>query len=363
MRHLLRRLTIAEQAATHLRQGILAGHWSDKLPGAKALAADCDVSPVTMRAALRLLEQEGLITAGGEGRCRMVAGPDMNGRTKRSMRVAILLSEGKGKEDVGFQSFLYRLQSDLEMAGHVCSFAAKSLAELKHDPVRTSRFVARSAADAWLVTGGSKPILSWFGEADVPALAIGGRCMGLPIASTGLALMPAFRHAVRHLLALGHRRVVLLAPHYMRSPESDPIAMLHEELAAHGVTAGRYNVPEWEETPEGLKALLEQMFRYTPPTAIITTYTNWTVAVLSFLAHHEWRVPRDVSLLCINREDWFPWHSPSIAHLDGDENRMLPRIVRWVNAAARGRADREPIFPPMEFVMGESIGPAPRQRR
>ena len=61
-------------------------------------------------------------------------------------------------------------------------------------------------------------------------------------------------------------------------PNSPVIDLFYEELAAHGVAGGRYNVPEWEETPEGLTALLEKTFRYTPPTAIITTYTSWTVA-------------------------------------------------------------------------------------
>ena len=130
----------------------------------------------------------------------MVAAPAAQKSAQRSVHVMLLLSAGLRHEDVGFQTVLYRLNNDLEAAGHVCEFAGKSLADLRNDPVRISRFVARTAADAWVVTGGGMPILSWFADGNVPALAIGGRCMGLPIASTGLALIPAFQTAIRRLL-------------------------------------------------------------------------------------------------------------------------------------------------------------------
>ena len=141
------------------------------------------------------------------------------------------------------------------------------------------------------------------------------------------------------------------------------IDLFYEELASCGVTGGRYHLPDWDESPNGLFALLDQSFRYTPPTAIITTYTNWTVAVLSFLTQRGLTVPRDVSLLCINSEDWFPWHRPTISHLAGDENRMVRRVVRWVNATARGQQDCRPSYFPMHFVATESIAPAIHSRK
>ena len=357
----LRRVTVAEQTAAHIREGILAGRWSGRLPGVQVLAAQCKVSPITMRAALVLLERENYITVGGAGRCRMVAGLDKSQTTSRPMRVMILLGNPLNQEDVGFQNFLFRLQHELEKAGHGCGFAAQSQAELKHDLGRISRQCAKTPADAWVVTGGSQPVLSWFAQQQAPALAIGGRCMGLPIASSSLSLMPAFQGALRQLLKLGHRRIVFLCPRYMWDHEpSPPITLLFEELAAHGVTASRYNVPAWNETPDGLRDLLDNTFRFTPPTAIITSYTSWAVAVLSFLSQKGLRVPQDVSILCTNYENWFPWHYPTIAHMYGDEDRMRQHIVRWMHAVALGRADHKQFFVPMEFIPGGSIGPAPK---
>ena len=68
----VRRLTAAEQTADHLREGIRDGRWQEKLPGVLALAAECDVSPATMRTAIRLLEEEGWIRTAGAGKARTV---------------------------------------------------------------------------------------------------------------------------------------------------------------------------------------------------------------------------------------------------------------------------------------------------
>lgn len=360
----LHRLTAAEQTAAFLRSEVQSGRWSDKLPGVPALARECDVSPATVRAALRLLEAEGRITACGNGRNRRVTAPGDSGQaTAHPLRVAVLPGEKLNAEDVGFQNFLFRLQHDLESSGHVCVFAEKSQAELKHDTRRIAAQVAKTPADAWVVAGGEHATLEWFAAQPAPAIAIGGRCIGLPIASTGMSNLTAFRLGVRQLLELGHRRIVLLAPRFLWQPVPGPtVQALFGELASAGITATRYNVPDWDETPASLRKLLESIFHVTPPTALIVAHTNWMVAVLSFLARRGLQVPRDVSVLCMNHETWFDWHRPAISHLYGDERRMARRIVRWIAAVARGKADRDYVPFPLEFVPGESIGPAPKPR-
>ncbi|MFM2243887.1 MAG: hypothetical protein RLZ97_2743, partial [Verrucomicrobiota bacterium] len=66
---------MADQAAAFLRERILAGHWSEKLPGIQALAEECRISPVTMRAGVRLLEKDGWIRNVGSGKNRVASVP------------------------------------------------------------------------------------------------------------------------------------------------------------------------------------------------------------------------------------------------------------------------------------------------
>lgn len=71
----IRKLSIAEQTAEHMREGIRSGRWRGELPGVLLLAKACDVSKDAMRDAMRILEAEGLISPGQAGVHRMVLTP------------------------------------------------------------------------------------------------------------------------------------------------------------------------------------------------------------------------------------------------------------------------------------------------
>ena len=61
-----------ERVAAHLREGIQQGQWGDQFPGEQQLAGDLDVSRHTVRRALRILEEEGLLGGRGQGRSRSI---------------------------------------------------------------------------------------------------------------------------------------------------------------------------------------------------------------------------------------------------------------------------------------------------
>ena len=359
MSHTLRRQTAGEQTAAHLREGIRAGRWSDKLPGVLALATECDVSPATMRAAIRLLEQEGWIRGGGAGKARMVGVPDeVSKADTRSLRVTILPGMRLTDEDAAFQKIVMMLQHDLEMAGHICRVAVKSQEDLGHEVGRIERFVRSHPCDAWVVIGARGEVVEWFSAQPTPAICIGGQILDAPIASTGMTSERVFGEALRHLVGLGHRRILFLWPDYRAALERDPfINQLARALADVGSEMTSYHVPVWKSTPEGLRETLERAFQFTPPTAIITTYGKWMAGVLSFLAGRGLRAPKDMSLFSLNQDDWFAWKEPQISCLRGDDTLMVRRIVRWVDALTRGKADRRLIGFPMQWVQGGTIGP------
>lgn len=360
MPHSLRRLTAAEQIADHLRAGIRDGRWREKLPGVLALATECDVSPATMRAAIRQLEAEGWIRSAGAGKARSAGPPeDDTSATRRSLRVMVLPGMRLASEDGAFQQVVMTLQHELELAGHVCRIAMKSQEDLKQDVGKIERFVRSHQADAWVVIGPKRSVVEWFVGHSQPAICIGGEILNEPIAGTGLITHEMFGEVVRHLVGLGHRRILFLWPDYRTDHPSrnSHISALADALAEAGSEMTRYHMPVWQPTPEGLREVLENAFRITPPTAIITTYGKWMAGVLSFLANRGLRAPRDVSLFSINEDDWFAWKSPEISCLRGDDMRMIRRIVRWVNAVARGTEDRRYIGFPLQWIQGGTIGP------
>ena len=356
----IRLLSVGEQTVEHLRKGIQEGRWSGRLPGVLRLAEECDVSTGVVRGALRKLEAEGVITTGGLGRCRRIAPPEQGGTPLRSLRVGLLLHDSINDAD----PILWEIQRDLEAAGHIVSIPKKSQIQLNYKVSSIIRMVEETAVDAWIICAGSRELLEWFAGQSIPSIALYGRSGGLSLARTGPDKAPAFLEAIRQLIALGHRRIVMITLAGRRKPVPGAIERLFlEEIGAHGIGTGPYNLPDWEETPEGFNALLEKLFRTTPPTALIIDETQKLIAAMQFLARRHIDVPGQVSLVSPDFGKELSWCLPTIAHMEWNTGQIVRRVVRWVEAVRKGNPDRDTINFPATFVPGGSIGAAPQIQR
>ncbi|MCF7732423.1 MAG: substrate-binding domain-containing protein [Akkermansiaceae bacterium] len=351
----LRRFSIVEQTADHLRQGLREGLWRGTLPGVVPLAKDLHVSRGTLLGALRLLEGEGIITVHGGGRNRTINTLSV---ARNKLSVGILCHDLTLNESPQMAGLLYQVRHDLEAAGHAVFFAAKTQQMLRHKVEDIKRHLGKKPADAWIVEAGSRDLLEWFAGQAVPCLALYGRSEGLPLARTGPDILPPYVAATRQLLALGHRRIVAVCRRHRRQPTPGVAERgFLDELTAHGIVTGDYHLPDWEETPAGLTVLLESLFRHTPPTALMLDEASCAISAALFLAQRRIRVPEDVSLIAIESEASLAWCHPPVAHVRWDNEPIIRRIVRWVDAVRNGRADRDTINFPARFVPTGSIGP------
>jgi DNA-binding LacI/PurR family transcriptional regulator len=111
------------------------------------------------------------------------------------------------------------------------------------------------------------------------------------------------------------------------------------------------------ETPEGLHELLERLFRSTPPTALIVDESMHFIATMHYLLCRNIQVPEQVSLVSADDAFLLAWCHPAVAHMQWDAAPIIRRVVRWVNAVKKGRADRKTINFPAVFIPGGSVGP------
>lgn len=356
----LERQSLVEITAAHLRDGFRAGRWSGKLPGVGRLADDLAISKETVRAALHLLEMEGLLKQQGAGRSRqIVASPLDRPVTTRILRVAVLLPKILEEDNSHSQSLILRLVRAIEHAGHECFMADKSLAQMGNRLDSLARLVQATAADAWIIYDASHAVLDWFHRRLVPAMALGGRIIHLPLACTRADLTGAMNGAVDTLVAHGHRRIVTLAPHTWLRPELNPAAgAFSRRMAHHGLPASSYNLPEWEDSARGLQDLLHSLFQRTPPTALLMVEPAWTVGTFVFLSRRGLRVPEDVSLIALMPDPVLALWEPPLAHFDWQFTPHIRHIVRWAQAVAKGSAATEIKNVPCTFELGGTIGPA-----
>ena len=165
---------------------------------------------------------------------------------------------------------------------------------------------------------------------------------------------------VRRLTELGHSRVVLLTREERRKPKPGIVERAFlDELQAQGIETGSYNLPDWEDNPEGFLRCLTSLFQRTPPTALIISGIELFAATQQFLLHHGIRVPQDVSIVCGDPHPTFAWCHPTVSHIHYDNRIWVRDIMRWVNNVARGKDDRRQVISKAEFVEGGTIGPGP----
>jgi DNA-binding LacI/PurR family transcriptional regulator len=255
--------------------------------------------------------------------------------------------------------YMVDLRHRLVEAGHAAFFASRTLLELGMDVKRIQRVVAASEADAWVVISAPRAVLEWFSTQPVPAFALFGGRRSVRIAGTGPEHIPAMRAAVQHLVALGHRHIVII-----ERRAAEPNAVMHaalEEMAKLGLQTGPYNLPVWDDTAAGLRRVLDELFRFTPPSALIIDEAFIFHAAKEHLAPKGIVAPKHVSLICIDGDPTFEWCEPSVAHLRWDSRPVLRHIMRWADNIARGRDDRRETYTKVEFVDGGTVGPVPKQ--
>lgn len=351
-----RLLTKTDQITELLRVGMMEERWRNFLPGRDRLAKELGCSHWTVEEAMQRLTKLGMLKSDGVGRRRRIILPDKN-RSKRVLRVRILLHEKADRRSPESVELL----GHLRRKGFAADFAMKSLLDLEMDVSRVARFVEKTPADAWIVVAGSREVLEWFAQGEVPAIAMLGRFTGVPIAAGAPRLSAAMVQAVRRLVALGHRRIVLLAGETRRKPIPGLFEqMFLDELEAHGLPTGPYNLPDWETHPQGLRDCLDALFVVTPPTAIICGEVKFFTAASQHLDRRGILAPEHVSLICSDPSPMLDWCEPKISYFSWDYGPVIQRVLRWVNNVALGKQSKRQILVDAQFVEGGTIGPAPK---
>ena len=350
--------SVAEQVEAHLRSEILRGGLRDEIPGYRLLAERLGVNHKTMRAALSLLEKNEFLVTQGSGRCSKAQLPEQQNPV--GFRVTILPFEDDDRWVYYHRDILDRLEKN----GHAVAFASKTLTDLHFDVNRLKRFVRDHPSDAWIVIAGSRAVLEWFAEADIPVFAMAGRSAGLPIAGVTIRKSIAITQAVHRLVDLGHSRMTMLVREDRRKPMpgGQEQAFLHG-LESHGILTGSYNLPDWEDTIDDFHRCLVSLFDRTPPTALIIDEASLFFAVQQFLAQRGLSAPRDVSLVCLDSNPCFAWSRPSIAHIHWHSHLVVSRVIRWAHNVARGKDDRQNTSIKAELVEAGTIGPVPKSTR
>jgi len=342
--------THAEQVADFLDQEIVRGRWCGWMPGVLSLEKEIGVNRNTLEAALRLLEGKGVLLGSGVGRRRRI---EIKAEA-RAMRIGILCFDRIARG----QNYLVDMNYRLQDAGYASFFARETICDMDMDVGRMERLVQMEEADAWLVIGGTESMLQWFQDRGIPVLALFGRRAGQNVASVGISKVPAIRQAVDLLVDMGHQRIVWLTHRLRRLPTPGrPEQMFLDRLMERGIPTGSYNMPDWDDTPEGFHQCLKKLFQFSPPTAIITDEPSQYLAAMQFCVNRGLRVPHEVSLMCNDSDPIFHLLQPAVTRIEWEPESLIRLVLRWANEQARSKDVRRQVEVPAKLIEGGTIGP------
>ncbi len=347
-------LTPTEQVSLHLEAEILSGNLSGKMPGMKTLSQILGINHKTADGAVKILEAKGLVRSHGSGQKRSIT--PAGAVSRKALKVNILLSD----PDDAMHHCMINIRDQLIRTGHLANFAPKSLSELKMDPMRIQKLIAKHPADAWIVQAASREVLQWLSQQPFPAFGLFGRIRNIPIAGAGTAKEPAILKAVSELYELGHRLIVMLVREEQCMPHPGPIPRAFlEALTAHGIQAGRYNLPHWQMSSDSFRNCLDSLFQHTPPTALFISEAPLFIAAQQHLAYKGIVAPNQVSMVCHDPSAAFHFCSPAISHIGYDLNPCIRRVLQWVKHVAADKPDHRQALSKSVFVRGGTIAPPP----
>ena len=348
-----RRVSLITETASVLRDRIREGDWSLHLPGELELSSHLQVGRNTIRSALKILEQEGLVVTRNGQRRVIVAHPSIDRGTHHA---ALLMAKPENEYPPSTSAWIRETQNRLENQGWI--FRALIEPDLyRGNPASALRsLTAGSPNTVWILHRSTPAMQRWFQESPFPAILAGSRHEGIALPQVEVDLAAVSRHAAGALLSRGHQRLALLRPEAPYAGDAECAQAFRE--AAH-----RAEVVELrcKGGPTGVVSVLRQHLRKPrPATGLFVLHPDHCLTALSFLLKEGIDVPGDLSLICRDDEPYLALLHPEPARYRHSARTFGGRLAAIVTRAFRdpaATASRSLVLP--RAVAGGTLGKAP----
>ena len=335
------------QLAEEMRRRIRNGIWADAIPGIHRLTREFALGRPTVQKALTLLEESGDIVSAGAGRAMRPVRRDNDTPLTGSLLAYHLPPDLRTGES---PVILDALEAALTGPVH------RVLLEKVEAPEVLAARLLESPARTIVTANMHAEVADRLAAAGRRVVALGGP--GTPVLAARVSVdhEALVREGLRRAFEAGHTRVSLLI--WRRHPE---VAMrMRGWIAAEYARAGLRHAPDFDapilenESPEAVHECLRELFRHTPPSAlVIHDFPQW-VASVTTLCRMRRSVPDDVSTVLLTHAAELATTNPGQAHFRHPVEEVVSTIRRLL------RAPKPPATPPQIrlapiWVPGDSL--------
>lgn len=346
--------TLVSRVAKTLRESMQHREYVGELPSLRLLARQLGVSIPTLRAAERVLAQEGLLSLRQGKTVTILGSASARKRTGSSRRVGIIY-----KEYLENHHFLFALESLLHQADYTSLRFRETRLLLAGRGERLRRLLADAPVDHWLLISSSEVVQKQAQDLGANTFLIGSNFPGIEIPSIDIAQKAIGRHAASLILRESHSSIGLLLP--ARPAAGDDLTLAGFRLRMAETDARLTEFPCSPDS-EDLLAQLKKAFRQAErPTAFFSLRKNFSLAALTWMLREGISVPGEITLLNRDYCELLAACSPSIGGYRVQETTQAERAIRsalnyFESGQVKTRHAR--IFP--EFVPGETLSRSPR---
>jgi len=329
----------------------------NKLPSTKEISSLVDISLITAHKAL-----EGLVEAGWlrreVGRGTYVRDDvDPTRRDQGRLAVGLLLDhqDHVNIDDYYHSSIINGLRREARTDARKVEFFFHDGFDL-HD--RNSKDVGAICIHP---PTESQPMVERLAQLH-PVVILGGAFPGSDLAAVDCDNASGARDAVQHLLALGHRRFMVLSGPMNLSNTRDRANGALTELAAHGITPEKRDLPVSQDSvvlDEETKVLIER--RLTDPdrpTAILAGGFYLALAIMQAAQNAGLQIPHDLSIVGFDDPASAALLGPPLTTVRQPLGSMASKAYELIRQAVIDNATPSALCKlPTELIIRQSTGP------
>jgi LacI family transcriptional regulator len=334
-----KRSSVVAQVADTIRTEIVKGGWVEWIPSERRLSQTLHVSRNTCRAALRTLYKEGLLipVIGSGIRVNRSAVPGDVSAPLPQASVGLIIPDSVNRlrpvsslliEDLREQLF------DQKVGLHIYSSPAYYRAR-PHTALR--KLVDNTRHSCWVLVLSHLSLQAWFASREIPCVVSGSVYPDIRLPSVDYDHRSVCRHAVGKLISLGHRRIVLLSPRWGAAGDLESEVGFLEGANASASGEVQARIVYLADDRQSIVNVVRRLCAANPqPTALIVANSYCYITVVTALARLGLLVPRDISIICREDDQFLCYIEPEPARYISNCSVIAKKIMSVIRTLLQG---------------------------